>query len=110
MAVRAANVASESSNGERDRQLPTAQRSKIPIQSSELAEDHPTSLLARLSPSSLDLILGSLDRWMVGSCQNAGLLTVTVSVARPSLPLVFEAQQLTTVLPIANVDPERGRQ
>jgi hypothetical protein len=35
---------------------------------------------------------------------------VTVNVARPSLPRVFDAQQLTTVLPIANVDPERGRQ
>jgi hypothetical protein len=38
------------------------------------------------------------------------LLTVTVKDARPSLPLVFEAQQLTTVVPIAKVDPERGRQ
>jgi hypothetical protein len=46
----------------------------------------------------------------VGSCQKAGLLTVTVNVARPSLPRVLEAQQLTTVLPIAKVDPERGRQ
>ena len=35
---------------------------------------------------------------------------MTVSVARPSLPRVFDAQQLTVVLPIGNVEPERGMQ
>jgi hypothetical protein len=39
-----------------------------------------------------------------------GRVTVTVNAARPSLPRVLEDQQLTTVVPIAKVEPDRGRQ
>ncbi len=42
--------------------------------------------------------------------QKAGRLTVTVRVVRPSLPRLFDAQQLTVVLPIGKVEPERGMQ
>ena len=37
-------------------------------------------------------------------------MTVTVNAARPSLPRVFDAQQLTTVVPTGKLEPERGRQ
>jgi hypothetical protein len=113
VAVRAHKRSSESSNRREHRQLPTAQRSNDPtdLGSSELGERRTNTLVGtRSARLSRRCSLGSLDRWIVGSCQNAGLLTVTVNEARPSLPLVFEAQQLTTVWPIANVDPERGRQ